>query len=622
MPEIFKSFNSFLNIILRKKNAVIVGPHRQLVGEFPEDVTFQRMYEYYHGWDQVKRSIDVEHQKFMGSGIRITSNNEEFDRFIKKWWEITNAEEKWSEFFLSTFITGNGIMERQFTDDGKLGNIEHIPMTTIYKIFRDSWGNELKLQQIVDGVFMDLDPKFYVHWIINNPDRLAFGKSEFHTLAAPRRVTQKVDPTSGQAMNPDRTMTSLLDAQAKLQNAEVEIKDKMSKPRIFASFPGMPQEQLSKLEGELSDPNNDKYIWAFNKEASIAEADIKDAGKFQDYGANVDSHIDLGTGFGSKLITGQGMQSGYASTQSTIDVLDQRMMMLQGLASEMIKDQLLRPLAESWGFKDFDELDVEVVFVPTVRRLTMEEVITLPDVAVSPEEKRQLFRDLQIPLDDAAFDKFTKKQQAQQMQMPQSPESPEEPNVEDNPKAQAQAQSGHGLTRQYILNKRHFNKNKRPDSTGDNASGQIPTPIRNRLPKHENTELVEAVLSNPSKFDTYVNELVDKKVTERLESPPNRDYKFTGKEEPTDLYAVRPEQGTPDVTNPDIEKRLSGKSKAKKTAMPYTPANTLTPDKESHPNMSYNAHTNSTAKTKGETINLPSNKDLPTVAKKKKRRKG
>jgi len=77
MPELFKSFNSFLNIILRKKNAVIVGPHRQLVGEFPEDVTFQRMYEYYHGWDQIKRSIDAEHQKFMGNGIRITSNNED-----------------------------------------------------------------------------------------------------------------------------------------------------------------------------------------------------------------------------------------------------------------------------------------------------------------------------------------------------------------------------------------------------------------------------------------------------------------------------------------------------------------------------------------------------------------
>jgi len=626
MPELFKSFNSFLNIILRKKNAVIVGPHRQLVGEFPEDVTFQRMYEYYHGWDQIKRSIDAEHQKFMGNGIRITSNNEEYDKFIKEWWEITNAGSKWSEFFLSTFITGNGIMERQYTDDGRIGNIEHIPMTTIYKIFRDSWGNELKLQQIVDGVFMDLDPAFYIHWVINNPDRLAFGKSEFHTLAAPRRVTQKVDPTSGQPLNPDRTMTSLLDAQAKLQNAEVEIKDKMSKPRIFASFPGMPQEQLAKLESELSDPNSDKYIWAFNKEASMQEANIQGQGKFADYQANVDSHIDLGTGFASKLITGGGGGIGsYAAAQSTVDVLDQRMMMLQSIASEMIKDFLLRPLAESWGFKDFDEMDVEIVFVPTVRRLTMEEVISLPDVAVAPEEKRVMFRDLQIPLDDVVFDKFIKKQQAQGMPTPDMPQGTEPQQEEENPKAQAQAMSGHGLTRQYILNKRHFNRNKNPDSTGDNASGRIPTPIRNRVSADfENVELVEAVLSNPSKFDKYVNELVDKKVSERLESPPNRDYKFTGADEPTDLYAVRPEQGKPNVTDREVEKRLLGKNKEKKTAMPYTPANTLTPDKESHPSMSYNAFTPSTAKPKTEAINLPSDKDLPTfnAKKKKRRRKG
>jgi len=388
----------------------------------------------------------------------------------------------------------------------------------------------------------------------------------------------------------------------------------------------MPQEQLSKLEAELSDPNSDKYIWAFNKEASMQEANVQGQGKFADYQANVDNHIDLGTGFGSKVVTQQG-GFGYASTQATIDVLDQRMMMLQGIASEMIKDQLLRPLAESWGFKDFDEMDVEIVFVPTVRRLTMEEVISLPDNSISPDEKRQLFRDLQIPLDDAAFNKFTEKQQAQQMQMPDMPQGSEpQQEEEENPKAKAQAMTGHGLTRQYILNKRHFNKNRRPQ-----IEDQIPRPpVRSRVSAdYENIELVEAVLSNPSRFDTYVNELVDKKVSERLESPPNRDYKFTGKDEPTDLYAVRPEQGTPNVTNPEIEKRLLGKNRAKKTAMPYTPANTLTPDKESHPSMSYNAFTPSTAKpqvnekTETEVINLPSDKDLPTFnAKKKKRRKG
>ena len=168
----------------------------------------------------------------------------------------------------------------------------------------------------------------------------------------------------------------------------------------------------------------------------------------------------------------------------------------QNRDSDDSKDEL-DDLAESWGFKDFDEYDVEVIFVPTVRRLTMEEVISLPDVAVSPEEKRTLFRDLQIPLDDATFDKFTKKQQAQQMQMPDMPQGSEEPKQEENPKAQAQAMTGNGLTRQYILNKRHFNKNRRPQ-----IEDGIPRPTRNRVSADfENVELVEAVLSNPSRFD-------------------------------------------------------------------------------------------------------------------------
>ena len=589
MPELFQSFNSFLNIILRKKNAVVVGPHKQLVGEFPEDVTFQRYYEYYAGWDQIKRSIDTQHQKFMGSGIKITSNNEKFDKFVKEWWEITNAEKKFSDFFLSTFITGNGIMERQYTDEGKIGNIEHIPMTTIFKIFRDSWGNEIKLQQIVDGVFMDLDPKYYIHWTINNPDRQAFGKSEFHTLAAPRRITQKVDPSSGQAINPDRTMTSLLDAQAKLQNAEVEIKDKMSKPRIFASFPGMPQDQLAKLEGELSDQNTDKFIWAFNKEASMAEANISGATKFDRYGENIDQHIDLGTGFGSKVVTNPG-SFGYASTQSTIDVLDQRMMSLQAVASELIKDSLLRPLAETWGFKDFDDYDVQIMCVPTVRRLTMEEVIQLPDVAVSPDEKRSLLKDLQIPLDDTSFSEFQKKQQAQQQETPKLP---------------AQANVPHDIIDNF----------PRPE-----AEDQIPRPIRNNVSKdYEKIDLVEAVLSNPSRFDDYVARLVEKKIQERMEAPPNRDPDF-GDEEPVDLYSIRPTQGNPSVTDSDISKRITGKNTKNPVAQQYTPANTIEPDGDN--TVKYNHVSRSTTKKKKtETINMPPDNTRPTVVKKTKHEK-
>jgi hypothetical protein len=126
----YQTFNNYLSNIVRKRNASVVGPSRQITGEFPE-VTFIRLYEYYHGWDQIKRSIDTMHQKFMGAGIEIRSNSNEFDDFLHKWMEVSNFQKKMSDFFLSVFITGNGILEKQYTEDGRVGNLAVIPMQPV-----------------------------------------------------------------------------------------------------------------------------------------------------------------------------------------------------------------------------------------------------------------------------------------------------------------------------------------------------------------------------------------------------------------------------------------------------------------------------------------------------------
>jgi len=431
----FQTFNNYLSNIVRKRNATIVGPSRQITGEFPE-VTFQRLFEYYHGWDQIKRAIDTMHQKFMGAGIEIRSKSPEFDDFVKKWMEIVNFQKKMSDFYLNVFVTGNAILEKQFTEDGRIGNISVIPMQTIYRVFRDEFGNDLKIVQNIDGIFKELDPEYYVRWAINNPDRQAFGKSEFHTLAAPRKVASMIDPETGEAINPERSMVSLLDAQAELQNSEVEIKKIMSKPRIFASFPGMPQAQLNKIQKELQDENSRQTIWAFDKEARMVEAQYSGQGKFQEYGQNVDQHIDIGTGFASQVISHPGGFS-YSSSQTPFDVLDQRMVDMQADAREMLRDGILRPLAHSWGINDFDDLEVEVYFQPSVRRLTIEDIQRLPLDAVSPEEKREILKTLHIPLDDMLFDAHKQKTAMGGMggspqalfgtKSPQSPETGESP---------------------------------------------------------------------------------------------------------------------------------------------------------------------------------------------------
>ena len=80
LESAYQTFNNYLSNITRKRNASVVGPSKQITGEFPE-VTFTRLYEYYHGWDQIKRAVDVMHQKFMGAGIEIRSDSDDFDYF-------------------------------------------------------------------------------------------------------------------------------------------------------------------------------------------------------------------------------------------------------------------------------------------------------------------------------------------------------------------------------------------------------------------------------------------------------------------------------------------------------------------------------------------------------------
>lgn len=405
-PKVFQTFNSLLGGITRKTNATLVGPSKQLVGEFPE-LDFERAYQYYHHWPHVKTAVDVMHQKLRGSGMEIKSNNEYFNVFIEKWWDVANAEKKLSQFIYSLFITGSAILELQYTPDGRIGNVEQIPMQTIHRLFRDQYGNELKLIQIVDGVFKELDPQYFIHHTINNPDRQAFGKSVFYTLASPRPIAGAVDPITGEPINPERNTVALLDAQAQIQNAQVEIVKKMAKPRLIVGANGMQKEQMKEIQAEMSDPNNDQYIWIFDKPIQSAELQIQSQGKFDEYTINVDGMIDIALLFASNVIKNpQGFS--YAGGQTPLDVLDQRMMDLQGELIEIIKDRLLKPLAESWGFRDFDAMEVKISFTPTMKRLTMDDIHLLDKEAVSKKEIRELYKKLNIALDDQLYDEEQK----------------------------------------------------------------------------------------------------------------------------------------------------------------------------------------------------------------------
>lgn len=565
VPKIFQTFNSLLGGIVRKRNATIVGPSKQLVGEFPE-VDFERLYQYYHHWDQIKTSVDVMHQKFRGSGISITSNNTYFNKFMEKWWDISNAEKKWSQFIYSLLITGSAIMELQYTPDGRVGNVEQIPMQTIYRMFRDQYGNELKLVQIVDGVFKELDPQFFIHHTVNNPDRQAFGKSMFHTLASPRPISGTVDPITGDSINPDRNSMSLLDAQAVLQNAEVEIKKKMAKPRLIVSANGMPREQMELIQAEMADENTDQYIWIFDKPVQSAELQVQAQGKFGDYADNVDSHIDIGTVFASNVITNpQGFS--YSGGQTPLDVLDQRMIDLQTDLAEVLKDQLVRPLAESWGFKDFDMMEVKITFTPIVKRLTMEDIRGLDPQAVSAKERRELYKKLNIELNDNDWEEEKNEMKSAQGGMGGDPfggmgggENPfgGDPTTSDGMSAlpkPVEDEEEKTSTAGNILDPPDVKVSEPKGGMKDDFTIKAPKPEKQPLPPNDMRKPYgEAYIGKLLKQIANENTLTTKekmamiKAFERIPLPPSATHTST------DLYVGQgvDDEGVPEITDPDI----------------------------------------------------------------------
>ena len=418
--DAFQSFNSYLGVLLRRPNAALVGPSRQLVGEFAPEVPFDRLYEYYHGWPAIKASVDVQWQKLLGAGWEFKCKSPAFQDFVQRWMRICNFNHKLGNAVLGMLVTGTFLVERQFDDRGRLANVEQIPLTTVFKAFRDAYGNYLKLQQVVDGLFKDLDPQYYILHTINNPERTAFGRSIFYSLAAYRKISNPADRHSGLPNNPARVLSPLLESHAEVSQAQIEIVKKLSKPRVFGAMKGMPQEQLQLLENEMADERSDKWLWLFDREVTVAEAQLQSQGKFPEYTKDLTEQIDLGTQFGSKVITEPGGFS-YASGVESMDVVDEHIAGYQDDLTEILLDGIIRVLYDTW-FREmypdlpaFDDLEPEGHWKPRVRKMTLEDIAMLNPAAVSPEEYRQLYKAQNISLDDTLYEKFLAEQSAMMM---------------------------------------------------------------------------------------------------------------------------------------------------------------------------------------------------------------
>jgi len=235
-------------------------------------------------------------------------------------------------------------------------------------------------------------------------------------------------------------------------------------------------------------------------------------------------------------------------------------------SSLLIIDELLRPLAESWGFKNFDDMNVEITFVPTVRRLTLEDIITLPKDAVSPLEIRDMLKKQNIALDDDLYDEFIEAQRSI-TDLNTSDEIPAQPKTTEDEDELEQMEPKPAPTTTGAAPERPPNEKGRP----------MPVPMKKPT-------TVEYLLNNPNRLIDYINKVAESKVKAHLA---NEKYlELIAEEEAEERYEISP-QGTtepdhdkkfqargekphPEITDPDIAKRMTGKVKTVKNKEPET----------------------------------------------------
>lgn len=398
----------------RPNNAVIVPPSKQWAGDFAQDLPLNRFYDYYHGWANVKGSLNSIHRRFMGTGIEIQSEDTALTKLLEIWCEVVNFKQKLKDFTLDALITGNGFFELQFDDEGKLANIEHIPSYTMWRIFRNEFGHVLEYAQLVEGRKHSLAPKYILHFAINNPERDGFGKSEIYSIAVPQKVSGKVDE-NGNTINPDRYIRSILDSDALLRFAHIETLVKHAKSQVFVTVTEKDRERQKEIEKDINNSWSDKWIHVTNSEVKAAEASISPNAKFKEYGEDIKTQIDLASGFPSQVVSNAGSM-GFASSQTPVNEMMHRISDMRDEAIEKIRDGIFKILAEQWGF-DFTETKPTLVFKEFIEKITFEQFTKAPLEKMADTEIRNNLKKFGFDLDDAEWEKFQKEQEQKEIEL-------------------------------------------------------------------------------------------------------------------------------------------------------------------------------------------------------------
>lgn len=470
-------FQNTINYFSRlSNNAFTVPRSKQYSGEYSRDLPFSRFYDYYHQTPPIKRNINSIHKRWMGSSQEVKSQSKVFDQMWQLWCDATKFWPKLKVFALDTLITGTGMLERQYYQ-GNFANISHIPTKTLWRIYRDEFGNVLSIWQQQDGDTKQLSPDYMLIFTINNPENDAIGKSAMYAVATPQKVAGKVDEL-GNPINPDRYLPSILDVKMRLNYAHMEAAEKSAKNRWFVSLKNIKdKDRQQQIEKDLENEASSKYITVVSEDVSAVPIQFNPQVGNLKYIEDIDKQINQASGFPGNVI--DETQSGFASSQTPLQDLSMSIEDMQNDLSQMVQDYIFKPLCEQWNL-DYNEVQPKLIFNTFVEKISFEMLIKIPVTApLTDNELRAAYAEFMPGMgSDADWEAFKKKNQQEKMEIQQNNQkmSPEDGK-------------------------------KRPD-------------IEKEAPKPETTsaENIIAFLKNPKALENHVQKIVNKAIENGVQS--------------------------------------------------------------------------------------------------------
>ena len=436
---IIRNISSTFRGIAKKfaSNPIIVSRAKQFSGETAFELPFSRFYDYYHGWPEVKRGLNGIHRRLMGTDITYESDNEAFTKLFIKWAKVVGLRSKFAETVRDMLIAGTFNMAEEFTPDGKLGNVKHIPMDTMWKAFRDDFGNVLEVIQMIDGQLHRLSPDYMIHYAINNPEENYFGKSEIFSIAVPQKVTGDFDE-DGNLIEADKYLVSVLDRDARIRFSQLATAEKHAKTMMFVTVKGeTDKKRIKEIEDNLNSTDTRKWITMSNNDFHVEKAQADISSVMKDYTDDMKSQIAKATNFPSEAIDNPG-SSGFAASQTPIQEMMAQVAGIQKDLEDLMVNTIMKRKCEDWGF-DFYETNPRWTFSAFVEKIVFEQFIKLePSKRISDMEFRAGLKQFIPDLNDDEFEKWKKQNKEDMMELEtevapgksKDPDAPERPDIE------------------------------------------------------------------------------------------------------------------------------------------------------------------------------------------------